>query len=144
VHEPSDALLIGSGPYFYTRRVQLALLAARCGIPTMYTQRLYVEAGGLLSYGASVSGAWRQVGLYVGRILKGAKPADLPCHRLGGFHNADGRDALQLRSDLQAGEPDLLMRCRFSQRNGVCTAHGRTSSAALSRDARALGCSDGA
>ena len=79
MHEPSDALLIGSGPYFYARRVQLALLVARCGIPTMYTQRQYVEAGGLLSYGASVSGAWRQVGLYVGRILKGANPADLPC-----------------------------------------------------------------
>jgi ABC-type uncharacterized transport system substrate-binding protein len=76
--ERPDALLIGSGPYFYARRVQLALLAARHGILTMYTQRQYVEAGGLLSYGASVSGAWRQVGLYVGRILKGAKPADLP------------------------------------------------------------------
>jgi len=76
--ERPDALLIGSGPYFYARRVHLALLAAKYGIPTMYTQRPYVEAGGLLSYGASVSGAWRQVGLYVGRILKGAKPADLP------------------------------------------------------------------
>jgi putative ABC transport system substrate-binding protein len=78
VRERPDALLIGSGPYFYARRVQLALLAARYGIPAVYTQRQYVEAGGLISYGASVSGAWRQVGLYVGRILKGAKPAELP------------------------------------------------------------------
>ena len=73
VRERPDALLIGSGPYFYARRVQLALLAARYGIPAVYTQRQYVEAGG-----ASVSDAWRQVGLYVGRILKGAKPAELP------------------------------------------------------------------
>ena len=78
VRERPDALLIGSGPYFYARRVQLALLAARYGIPAVYTQRQYVEAGGLISYGASVSDAWRQVGLYVGRILKGAKPAELP------------------------------------------------------------------
>jgi putative tryptophan/tyrosine transport system substrate-binding protein len=76
--ERPDALLIGSGPFFYARRVQLALLAARHAIPTMYTQRQYAEAGGLFGYGASVSAAWRQVGLYVGRILKGAKPADLP------------------------------------------------------------------
>ena len=99
MHEPSDALLIGSGPYFYARRVQLALLAARCGIPTMYTQRQYAEAGGLLSYGASVSGAWRQVGLYVGRILKGAKPADLPVVQSSKFElviNADAAGTINL------------------------------------------------
>jgi putative ABC transport system substrate-binding protein len=99
VHERSDALLIGSGPYFYARRVQLALLAARYGIPTMYTQRQYAEAGGLLSYGASVSGAWRQVGLYVGRILKGAKPADLPVVQSSKFElviNADAAGTINL------------------------------------------------
>ena len=76
--ERPDALLIGSGPFFYSRRVQLALLAGRHGLITIYTGRPYVEAGGLFSYGASLSDAWRQVGAYVGRILKGAKPADLP------------------------------------------------------------------
>ena len=56
----------------------MALLAGRHGLITIYTGRPYVEAGGLFSYGASLSDAWRQVGVYVGRILKGAKPADLP------------------------------------------------------------------
>jgi putative tryptophan/tyrosine transport system substrate-binding protein len=99
VRERPDALLIGSGPYFYARRVQLALLSARYGIPTMYTQRQYVEAGGLLSYGANVSGAWRQVGLYIGRILKGAKPADLPVVQASKFEfviNADTARTLDI------------------------------------------------
>jgi putative tryptophan/tyrosine transport system substrate-binding protein len=73
-----DALLVGSGPFINARRVQLALLAGRHGIPAIYTGRQYVEAGGLISYGASLPDAWRQVGVYAGRILKGAKPADLP------------------------------------------------------------------
>jgi putative ABC transport system substrate-binding protein len=97
--ERPEALLIGSGPYFYARRVQLALLAARHGIPTMYTQRQYAEAGGLLAYGASVSGAWRQVGLYVGRILKGAKPTDLPVVQSSKFElviNADAARAIDV------------------------------------------------
>jgi ABC-type uncharacterized transport system substrate-binding protein len=99
VRERPDALLIGSGPYFYARRVQLALLSARYGIPTMYTQRQYVEAGGLLSYGANVSDAWRQVGLYIGRILKGAKPADLPVVQASKFEfviNADTARTLDI------------------------------------------------
>jgi putative ABC transport system substrate-binding protein len=94
--ERPDGLLIGSGPYFYARRVQLALLAAKYGIPTMYTQRQYVEAGGLLSYGASVSGAWRQVGLYVGRILKGAKPTDLPVVQPSKFELVINTDAARI------------------------------------------------
>ena len=73
-----DALLVGSGPFINARRVQLALLAGRHGIPAIYTGRQYVEAGGLVSYGASLPDAWRQVGVYAGRILKGAKPLDLP------------------------------------------------------------------
>jgi ABC-type uncharacterized transport system substrate-binding protein len=91
-----DALLIGSGPYFYARRVQLALLAAHHGIPTMYTQRQYVEAGGLFSYGANVSGAWRQVGVYIGRILKGAKPADLPVVQASKFELVINADAARI------------------------------------------------
>jgi putative tryptophan/tyrosine transport system substrate-binding protein len=97
--ERPDALLIGSGPYFYARRVQLALLAARHGIPTMYTQRQYVEAGGLFSYGANVSDAWHQVGVYIARILKGAKPADLPVVQASKFElviNADTARVLEL------------------------------------------------
>ena len=73
-----DALLVGSGPFINARRVQLALLAGRYGIPAIYTGRQYVEAGGLISYGASLPDAWRQVGVYAGRILKRAKPFDLP------------------------------------------------------------------
>jgi putative ABC transport system substrate-binding protein len=73
-----DALLVGSGPFINARRVQLALLAGRHGIPAIYTGRQYVEAGGLISYGASLPDAWRQVGVYAGRMLKGAKPVDLP------------------------------------------------------------------
>jgi putative ABC transport system substrate-binding protein len=94
--ERPDALLIGSGPYFYARRVQLALLAARYGIPTMYTQRQYVEVGGLFSYGANVSGAWHQVGVYTGRILKGAKPADLPVVQASKFELVINADTARL------------------------------------------------
>ena len=78
VRDRPDALLVGSGPFINARRVQLALLAGRYGIPAIYTGRTYVEAGGLISYGASLPDAWHQVGVYTGRILKGAKPSDLP------------------------------------------------------------------
>ena len=71
------ALLFGADPFFLNRRVQLAVLAARHGMPTSYDDRSGVEAGGLMSYGASVADAYRQVGLYTGRILKGEKPSNL-------------------------------------------------------------------
>ena len=61
-----------------SRRVQFATLATRHGIPTAYGAREHVEAGGLMSYGTDNVDAWRQVGVYTGQILKGAKPADLP------------------------------------------------------------------
>src|SRR5262245_19851140 len=76
--ERPDALFVGPDPFFRARRVQLALLAAHHRMPATYALRDYAEAGGLMSYGASLSDAFRQVGTYVGRILKGAKPADLP------------------------------------------------------------------
>ena len=78
VNERADALFVGPGPFFIDRRVQLALLAVLHRVPAIYQDRLNAEVGGLMSYGASLGDAWRQVGTYTGRILKGAKPADLP------------------------------------------------------------------
>jgi putative tryptophan/tyrosine transport system substrate-binding protein len=78
VRERSDALFIAGDPYFYSRRVQFAVLAARHTIPATYAQRDYAEAGGLMSYGTNIADAFRQIGVYAGRILKGANPADLP------------------------------------------------------------------
>jgi putative tryptophan/tyrosine transport system substrate-binding protein len=76
--ERPDALFVSSGPLFYSRRVQMTHLATRYAIPAIYSQRPFPEAGGLMSYGAGLIDAHRQAGVYVGRILKGAKPADLP------------------------------------------------------------------
>ena len=76
--ERPDALFVGSGPFFTDRRVQLALQAMLHRIPASYAYREFVEAGGLISYGASLRDAFRQLGDYTGRILKGAKPTDLP------------------------------------------------------------------
>jgi putative ABC transport system substrate-binding protein len=78
VRERPDTLYVGPDPFFHARRVQLVLLAASNKIPAAYGLRNYVEAGGLISYGASLRDAVRRVGVYTGRILKGAKPADLP------------------------------------------------------------------
>jgi putative ABC transport system substrate-binding protein len=78
VRNRADALLVGPDAFFVSRRLQLAILAARHAIPAVYNVREYAEAGGMMSYGTNVRDAWRQVGAYTGRILKGAKPADLP------------------------------------------------------------------
>ena len=83
--ERPDALFLGADPFFQTRRMQLTHLAPRHAIPTVYPVRDYVEAGGLMSYGTNVTDAWRQVGVYAGRILKGAKPADLPVMQINKF-----------------------------------------------------------
>jgi putative ABC transport system substrate-binding protein len=78
VRERPDALVAGTGPPFTGRRAQLVQLAAFHRIPAIYAGRQNAEIGGLMSYGASLMDAYRQLGVYVGRILKGAKPADLP------------------------------------------------------------------
>ena len=77
-NERPDALFVGSGTLFTGRRVQLTQWAAHHRMPASYSDRTYVEAGGLMSYGSNTTDAYRQSGVYVGRILKGAKPADLP------------------------------------------------------------------
>jgi putative ABC transport system substrate-binding protein len=78
VRNKADALVVGADPFFFSRRAQLATLATRHAIPAVYTVRDFPEAGGLMSYGTSLTEAFRQLGVYTGRILKGAKPADLP------------------------------------------------------------------
>jgi putative ABC transport system substrate-binding protein len=76
--KPVDALVVGGSALTNSRRVQITTLAAYHRVPTIYSLREFVEVGGLMSYGASITDAQRQAGIYAGRILKGQKPADLP------------------------------------------------------------------
>src|SRR5262245_55410501 len=78
VRDRADALFVAADGFFDSRRVQLATLATRHGIPAAYPNRDHPEVGGLMSYGTNIPDYYRQVGVYTGQILKGAKPADLP------------------------------------------------------------------
>jgi hypothetical protein len=99
----AEALFVFGDGFFSSRRVQLATLAARDRLPASYSQRAYVKAGGLMSYGPDFADSFRQVGIYTGSILKGAKPSDLPAndaHRFGwiSLRPSDARDGRQRRS----------------------------------------------
>jgi putative ABC transport system substrate-binding protein len=94
-----DALMVGTDGFFVSRRVQMAILAAKHSIVAFYGNREPTEVGGLISYGTNISDTWRQVGVYAGRVLKGAKPADLPVVQASKFEliiNAQTARALGL------------------------------------------------
>jgi putative tryptophan/tyrosine transport system substrate-binding protein len=78
VEQDAHALLVSADPFYFNRRDRIAALAAQYKIPALYVGREYAVAGGLLSYGPSISEAYRQIGVYAGRILNGAKPEELP------------------------------------------------------------------
>ncbi len=85
VQQRIGALLIGTSPFLNGRSEQLAALTVRHAVPAIYQVREFTAAGGLMSYGASLMEAYRQFGIYTGRILKGDKPADLPVQRQSKF-----------------------------------------------------------
>jgi putative tryptophan/tyrosine transport system substrate-binding protein len=84
-HAKTGALVIGSDPLFFSRRDQIVTLVRRAGVPAVYDRREYVTAGGLMSYGANLADAFARLGLYTGKILKGARPAELPVEQAARF-----------------------------------------------------------
>jgi putative ABC transport system substrate-binding protein len=106
VRERPDALFVAGDPFFTSQLVQLVQLAARHAIPATYSGRQFVEVGGLMSYGANLADAWHQLGVYTGRILRGAKPADLPVVRASKFELVIN---VQTASMLGLTVPDKLL-----------------------------------
>ena len=100
VEQRATALLITAAPFFDTRRVRIVALAAQFKLPAIYQFRDYAVAGGLMSYGISITDGYRQVGIYTGQVLKGAKPADLPVYQSIKFElviNLRSANALRLK-----------------------------------------------
>jgi putative ABC transport system substrate-binding protein len=106
--ERPDALFVGGDGFFVTRRAQIVNMASRHALPATYAERIFPEIGGLMSYGTDITDAFRQVGVYTGRILSGAKPADLPVVQASKFElviNAESARMLGLEVP-----PSLLAR----------------------------------
>jgi putative ABC transport system substrate-binding protein len=104
--ERVDALFVGPDPFFNNRRVQFAIMAARHALPATYAARDYVEAGGLMSYGTYIPDMYHQVGIYTGKILRGAKPGDLPVVQSTKFELVINRQAAKA---LNLTVPDKLL-----------------------------------
>jgi putative ABC transport system substrate-binding protein len=106
VRERVDALFVAPDPFFNSRRAQLVTLASRHALPATFSNRDNAEIGGLMSYGASVTDAYRQMGVYTGRILKGAKPTDLPVVQASKFELVINAQAARM---LGITVPDKLL-----------------------------------
>jgi len=85
VQQKVDALVVGTDPFFTSRREQIVALASRYAVPAIYEWQEFAAAGGLVSYGTSLTSLYREVGIYVGKVLKGTKPADLPIQQPTNF-----------------------------------------------------------